>query len=90
MLPEDLEGVALGVVLEAGEAKEGGVARMWWGDDLVDEVLAGADVDDLAGLEEAGVLPGGDRGRGGACAGGWWFGAWFMRRTSLRNAVPRV
>jgi hypothetical protein len=40
VLPEDLEGVALGVVLEAGEAQEGGVAGLRRGDDLVDEVLA--------------------------------------------------
>jgi hypothetical protein len=57
VLPEDLEGITLGVVLEAGEAQERGVAGLRRRDDLVDEVLAAADVDDLAGLERGAVAP---------------------------------
>jgi hypothetical protein len=73
VLPQDLEGVALGVVLEAGEAQEGGVAGVRGEDDLVHEVLAGAHVHDLAGLERAGVAPGGGGGgrAGGGRAGGF-------------------
>jgi len=48
--------VALGVVLEAGEADEGAVSgppRLgWWaGDDLLDQVLPGSHAYDLSGSE---------------------------------------
>jgi hypothetical protein len=46
--PEDFERLALGVVVEAGEAGEGVIAWESGRDDLVDEPTAAADVNDLA------------------------------------------
>ena len=62
-LPQHLEGLAEGVVLEAGQADQGGVAVSVRGREILDEVLARADADDLSRLERVGVAP--------AMAGGW-------------------
>jgi hypothetical protein len=50
-LPQHFELVALRVVVQARKAHERGVDRPRRRDDLLDEVLPRADVDDLAGLE---------------------------------------
>ena len=49
-LPEDLQLLALGVIVEAGEADAGLLAGLGGRDDLRDEVLARADPGDLARL----------------------------------------
>ena len=51
LVPQDLEGLPEGVILDAGEAHESAVGRRWWRRDALDEVLAGADPHDLAGLQ---------------------------------------
>jgi hypothetical protein len=50
LLPERLELLALGVVVEAGQADERLLRGGRWRDDLFYEVLAGADANHLAGL----------------------------------------
>src|SRR5690606_29000872 len=64
-LPQDLERIAERVVFEARERDEGRLAVVAGRGDALDEVLARADADDLAGLELACVAPAvADRGRG--------------------------
>ncbi len=47
-VPEDLDLLALGVVLGAGEADDRGLARLLAGLDFLDQPAAAADVDQLA------------------------------------------
>jgi len=64
-LPQHLERVALGVVFEAGQAHQRAVAWCGRGGDVFDQVLARADVDDVARLGAGSNMDGssGDRAR---------------------------
>ena len=55
VVPVDLEELALGVLLGAGEGDAGGVARLFAGDDALDQPAAGADVDELAEFGDSAV-----------------------------------
>lgn len=46
--PEDLKGLALGIVVDAREGDEGGVVGLWRGSDLEDEELAFTEADEFA------------------------------------------
>jgi hypothetical protein len=47
--PQHLERLPLRVIIEAGEANEGGIALCGWSDDLFNEILSLADAGDLSG-----------------------------------------
>ena len=95
LLPQGLERLALGVVVEAREADEVLVGGLRRGDDVFDEVLTRADADDLAGLGDGPVHRGGlchrvrlrpPVGRAVWAAGPW--GGSCSRRSGLLP-VPR-
>jgi hypothetical protein len=75
LLPEDRELVALGVVVEAGEADQGAVVVGAAAGDVLDEPPAHAHLDDLAGDRRGGELG------HGSCTG--------SRRNAPRDSSPR-